>query len=172
MADIVSLYRYLDTNGDDSGTKNAVGDYSSAAEDFYIQPSTNDRYELARLIVSTEDSANMRAEHYGTLGAALTNGIDIIHEVSGIETKLNDGIEVKSNAGWTRLCYDVDIKTWGAGNELLTMRWTFAKAGQPLILIGKTNDKLIVRLNDSFAGLVTHYFMVQGLKYTNYYNSV
>ena len=169
MADTVSLYRFLDTNGDGTGTKNANGDYSSAAEDFYIQPGQYDKYEIARIIVEVEDTGGMRAERYGTLAAALTNGIKVIHEVSGVEHELTDGIPITTNSAWSRLCYDVDVKGWGAGNDLLTVRWTFEKAGQKLVLRGPDSNKLIVRCNDDMTGLDTHSFMVQGLKFTNYY---
>lgn len=156
------IYRFLDTNGNGTGTKNAVGDYSVAAEEFHIQPPVSLRYSLYRMIVCIEDTAGMRAEYYGDLASALTNGIKVSVD-DGAATELcdlTDGDPVKSNAGWGRHCFDVDVKTWGAGNELLLVRWTFSKAGAPVFL--QEGHRLIVTLNDDLTGLVSHNFMVQG----------
>ena len=155
------IYRYLDTKGDGTGTKNANGDYSTP-DIFYIAPDLKDMV-LHRLIVLIEDGANMRAEHYGTLGAALTNGVVVrVSDPSGVLVDLTDESPIKTNAGWGALCYDVDVKAWGAGNDLLLVRWTFAKAGIPLVLDAKAGHKLEVVLSDDLQGLVRHYFMVQG----------
>jgi hypothetical protein len=162
------LIRYLDTDGDGGGTDNANGNYASAADDFYIENALGaeggQTYEIHRMIVSAQDTASMQAQEYGNLGAALTNGIRIYVDQGGGdgETAIDGGLAIKSNAEWGRLCYDVEVKSWGSGNEMLLVRWTFSKAGDPLILRQK-NSKLIVRLNDDFSGLIDHHFMVQGV---------
>ncbi len=105
----------------------------------------------------------MQAEEYGNLGAALTNGITVrLQDSGGTVLDLTDGLPVKTNAGWGQLCYDVDLKSWGAGNELLLVRWTFERAGQPLRLEGEDSGRLEVVLNDDFTGLLAHTFQVQG----------
>lgn len=151
--------RYLDTNGDGTGTKNANGNYSSAAETFYIDgPLT-----ITRMIVSVEDTGGMQAEEYGNLGTALTNGITIDIDSGGLDNELvdlTDGEPIKTNAGWGQLCYDVDLKSWGAGDDLLVVRWTFDKSGAPIKL--GDDDRLEITLNDDFSGLIGHYFLVQG----------
>lgn len=158
-----SLSRFLDLDGDGTGTKNAIGDYSTA-DTLYIQPAAGTVYRIERMLVSIEDGVGMRAERYGGLAAALTNGVTVrVADDSGTILDLTDGLPIKSNAGWGSYCYDVDIKAWGAGNELLLVRWTFAKAGVPLRLDGDNNERLEVILNDDMTGLVSHYFMVQGL---------
>lgn len=160
---MASLYRYLDTNGDGTGTKNANGDYSSAEEIFYIQPPANQRYELHRIIITLEDTSGFSAQEYGNLGAALTNGIEIKSRNNDVVTcDITAGIPIKTNAQWAALAFDVDLKSWGAGNELLTARLTFEKAGEPIVICGNIGGRLEVSLNDDFSGLITQYFMVQG----------
>ena len=187
--------RILDTVGDGSGTKNANGDYSSASQDFLIRCPVGgvqwdndfgrllrrvtyggprrDILYITRMLVTVQDAANMRAEHYGTLGTALATGITVLHRDSegATLTDLTDGAAITSNAGWGAFCYDVDIKAWGAGDELLLARWTFAKQGQdaraPDALELVQGDSLTVRIggggaNDNLAGLVLHRFTVQG----------
>ena len=157
------LCRYLDTAGDGSGTKNANGNYSAAEEVFYIQPPASTIYRIARMIVSAEDASTMQAQEYGNLGAALGTGIEVrVQNDSGTVIDLTDSATVQTNAHWGRLCYDADVKSWGAGNELLVVRWTFAKSGVPLRLDGDANERLEVVLNDDLRGLISHYFLVQG----------
>lgn len=157
------IYRRLDAVGDGTGTKSAVGDYSLAAQDFKITAPSAHQYEISRMIVSVEDTAGFQAAEYGNLGAALTNGISVLVTDAADATiiDLTDGAPVKTNAQWSSLCYDADLKTWGSGNELLAVRWTFAKAGAPIRL--KPGQSLVARLNDDFTGLVGHTFEVQGL---------
>lgn len=155
------LSRFLDTNGDGSGTKIATGDYSGGATDFYIQPAASETFEIARLIVHIKDQNNFSADSYGK-DITLTNGISIVTEGNQGQD-LCDGIPIMTNADWGRLSYDIEDITFGSGSDFVNVRWTFSKFGQPLILKGAENDKLIVRLNDSFTGLLDHTFMVQGL---------
>jgi hypothetical protein len=54
-----------------------------------------------------------------------------------------------------------------AGDEMLQVRWTFAKSGAQLRLNGNNNERLEVVLDDDLDGLIEHYFMVQGV-YENY----
>lgn len=157
------ISRYLDLNGDGSGAKNANGDYSTVADIFYIQPPATQDYLLTRLIVSIEDTQGMQAEEYGNLGAALTNGITVrVQDDSGTLVDLTDSAPVKTNAKWGALCYDVDLKSWGAGDELILVRWTFSRSGRDVLLRGDRNERLEVVLNDNLTGLISHEFLVQG----------
>ena len=157
------ISRFLDTNGDGSGTKNANGDYSGTGlgeEIFWFDPESQ-YVDIARMIVTLEDTSGFQAQEYGNLGGALTNGIQArIQDDTGTIVDLTDSETIKTNAGWTAFCYDADVKTWGAGNELLTVRWTFSKSGQFIKLHGDQRFEIV--LNDDFSGLIGHYFLVQG----------
>ena len=156
------LYRYLDTNGDGSGTKQATGDYSTTPTSFYIKPANGDIYLIERAIVHIRDSAGYRADRYGDMPQALTNGIEVkMFRNGNVSDDLTDGIPVKVNADWGRLCYDVSPVAFGAGNDFLQARWTFAKSGQPLKL--GSNQSLHFMLNDDFTRLIEHTFMIQGI---------
>lgn len=161
------LVRILDTNGDGTGTTNANGNYASAADDFYIKPPVGTRYEIDRLIVFIQDTGAFDAELYGN-GAILTNGISLLQLNFDGTTRvdLTGGLSIKSNADWGRLCYDVDVKTWGTGDEVLLARFTFSKFGGPLTLDGDAGQSLVVRLNDNLSALVYHYFTVEGQSIT------
>ena len=158
------VYRFLDTNGDGTGTKNANGDYSVTPGEFYFQPPR--RVHVHRLIIHIEDTNGFTAQEYGNLGAALGNGYTIVCQDDSQNEicNYNDGVVITTNAEIGRICYDVDIKTWGAGNEALQARFTFDKAGSPVDL--KPNYRLSITFNDDLSGLIEHYFMIQGYEYT------
>lgn len=162
VASVLRINQYLDDNGDGTGNKNAIGNYSLGVENFYYQ--STGYSTINRMIVSIEDGQNMRAEYYAALNGPLTNGILIkIIDSDGLTElrDITDNVPIVANAQWGALCYDVDIKTWGAGNEVLLVRWTFSAAGiDPISL--SPGQSLRVILNDDFTGLVRHGFMIQG----------
>lgn len=170
------LVRLLDTNGDGTGTKNANGDYSGAAEDFYIEPPTAEDFLIARIVIHITDAAIVEDE-YGGLGSALTNGVVIKVKLDGTTIDLTDGVPIKTNGDYGRLAYDVKRESWEAtpSIESCHVRWSFwkfnrdvaaPKDSQPngILLQGHRDDRFIVTLNDSFTGLVDHYFTVEGYK--------
>ena len=158
------FYRYLDTDFDGTGTKNATGNYSSAMESFGIQPGSKEIMLVHRMIVLIEDTAVIQAEEYGNLGAALTNGVVVYKTIAGeVDQDLTDGIPIKTNSQWGSLCFDTEVKAWGAGNQVVLVRWTFSRAGEPLYLNGYKSEAIEVRLNDDLQGLINHTFMAQGI---------
>ena len=156
------ISRFLDTNGDGSGTKNANGDYSGAAQAFFFDPEDN-YVNLTRMLICVVDTAGFQAEEYGNTGGVLANGIEVkLVDGSTTIVDFTDGLPVKTNSGWATFCHDAQLKEWGAGDELLTIRWTFSKSGRPLELHGDLRLEIV--LNDDLTGLLGHYFVVQGFK--------
>lgn len=157
-----NLYKFLDTNGDGSGTTNANGNYAAAATDFYIKPGPGDRFIINRLIVHIEDTNGMDVGAYGN-AITLTNGIVIqMFKGSNVVTDLTSGDAIITNGDWGKFCYDISLQSWGTGNDFVQVRWTFSKSGRPIDLKGWEDEKLVITLNDSFVGLLGHYFQVQG----------
>ena len=95
----------------------------------------------------------------GTMADATAFDCDYDH---GATVDLTDGVPVKTNAQYGGLCYDVDVKSWGSGDELLTARLTFTKFGQYIRLDGAVNGRLVVTVNDDLDGLISHRFLAQG----------
>lgn len=157
-----AYYRFLDTNGDGTGTQNAVGDYSVTPQEFYFEPDVDAK--IHRMIIHIEDTSGFQAQDYGNITGGLTNGYSLSVRDNGNEIlDLCDGLLIQTNAEIGRYCYDVDVKTWGAGNEALQARWTFDKAGAPLVI--NAGYRLSITLNDDLTGLIEHYFMIQGYRY-------
>jgi hypothetical protein len=157
------LNRYLDANGDGTGNKSFVGDYSLAQEIAYIQPGADEVFYLARMIVSIQDGVGFAAAKYGAINGGLSNGIQIrVIDDTGVLVDLTDGVPILNNASWAGFCYDADVKAWGVGDEFLPVRWTFSKSGAPIKLIGANNARLEVLMDDDLTDLVAHRFLVQG----------
>jgi len=155
------LYRILDTNGDGTGTKNAVGDYGTP-EDFYIEAPAGYTYFLNRLLVHIGDASTLNGDEYGnktalSIGATL-KVLDGATEVLDIL----DGLTIQKNADWGRVAYDVHIFDEGTGDNYVMARLTFGAAGSPLKL--DPGQRLCVRLSDDMTGIDEQYFKVQGYR--------
>lgn len=161
------LYQYLSSNGDGTGTINLNGNYAGAPAQFYIAPPAGKVFHIERILVCLEDTNGFSASEYGNTGGPLTNGATLQKRVGATTVAIDftSGYPVKTNTGWASFCYDTDLKTWGGGNELLVVRWTFGRTGGSLRLDGDAvggPDRLTVILNDDLTGLVGHMFQVQG----------
>lgn len=159
------IQRFLDTVGDGSGTRNANGDYSVTAEEFFFKNVTSeDGIVLNSMIVSIVDDSGFREERYGALGAALSNGIriQVKDENDTIVNEFTSNEIIKTNGDWAKFCYDVDLKTWGGGNSILVARYTFGEAGTPLFL--PFNYTFSIVLNDDFTGIIEHFFHIKGYR--------
>ena len=161
------LYRFLTDDGTTTGTKDAIGNYSGAAEEFYIEPGPGQVFHIARLIVSIEDGSAFAVSEYGNMGAALTNGVKVevrsgSHAAPTTVLDLMDGLAVTTNGEWGCHNFDVANLDWGAGNQMLLARWTFSATDGELRIDGDAGERLSVILEDDLSALVHHRFLVQG----------
>lgn len=159
------IYRFLDTVGDGSGNKDASVDGSSTAVRFKYVPEKGERAVINRMIIHYGDTANWSADEFGNLGAALTNGllIQVLNQnTDNVVVDLLDGIPVKTNSHWSRVCYDVELDSFGSGLDFLKARWTFSKSGRPVALSDENYASVTVQ--DNLTGLDELTFMLQGYR--------
>jgi hypothetical protein len=148
--------RILDTNGNGTGTKNAIGDYDSNTE-FFIQPSSTDIFRVEALVVLYSGSGPFSPTKYGgtaTLGS--TDGVSISHHKGGSTSDMMDGVPVGSNSEWFRLS--------GPNNSVSTVDdcCSIVTITCELILNGLDNDKVSVVMKGNYSSLDTHYYTVYG----------
>lgn len=159
-----TIIKWLVEEGNESNIE-ATGDYSSVAKSFVYEVPVGFRLEVHRLLIHIEDSGGMRAEHYGTLGEALTNGIIVESLTSDdvLDVDMTDGHPIKTNANWSAVCGPdhVALFEWGAGDELLGAVWHFSDSGRPFVV--PATEHFTVRVQDDLTGLVSHQFMIQGV---------
>jgi hypothetical protein len=157
------LIRFLDTNGDGTGTKNATGNYSASATSFFIQPPINSIYMLTQFFIQLSDAGGFVQNVYGSLATALTNGLLIrAYRGSTLTLDLTDGIPVKNNDNFLHLSEQTFITNWSGGADSLTCTFDTHTFGVTFPLNGTYLDKLEVVCNDDFTGLVDQTFLVRG----------
>jgi hypothetical protein len=149
------LYHWLRESG---GSRDAAVNGSSTPVVFEWV-STEDHAYISRLVVSYVDTGTFDAALYGN-GIILTNGISVEVVENGTVLDLLDGETVKSNADWQAVSYDFHYNDIGQGDNVASIRWTFARAGHPLEL--NEGDSLRVTIQDDLTGLTSHYFQLQG----------
>ena len=147
------------TNG---STIHAVGNYAGAVEQFKFAPTR--RVSVHRLIAYIQDTGNFSVSTYGN-GLVLTVGIRLVVRAAddSLIQAIDGGEPIKSNADWSSLCYDINYHSFGVGDNALAVRWTFERAGAPILIDGTLGEYLAMELNDSFLTLTDHTFCVQGL---------
>lgn len=157
------IIRFLDTNGNGTGTKKAVGDYSGAPVNFYIQPPVNTVYILTEFYIQLSDGGTFGQSVYGSLAAALTNGLLIrAYRGSTVTLDLTDGLPVKTNDNFLHLSTDTRIINYSGGVNSLTCSFDYRSFGTSFPLNGNQGDKLVITCNDDFTLLVDQAFIARG----------
>ncbi len=158
------ISRPLDTVGDGSGTFNANGNYLVEAEDFKIVPGAGEIFAIHRCIITIQDVGTFEAVNYGakSLSAPLVNGIVMdVRNAAGQLYPLT-AAPILTNYGWSYHCFDYVKREFPNNYGAMTMRWTFAKSGRPVILKGDDGEYLRAEMNDDLTFLTGHFFLVQG----------
>ena len=145
----------------DGGETRAIGDYSSTPTRFIWTPLPGRIAHIHRMIISVEDAGAFDAAKYGN-NIVLTNGISLTVRNVADDSQVHDYTagKVRTNSDWAARAFDADVKTWGVGNEIMVVRWTFSRAGSPIVL----DDSMYISIDlaDTFVDLVNHRFKIQG----------
>jgi hypothetical protein len=157
------LIRYLDTNGDGTGTKDANGDYSVTPETFFIQPPAGEIYSITEFLIHIADSSNFTITGFASI-AALTNGINVYAKRNG-QTLIDvmDGIPIKTNPQLLHLTHRVALLDFVAGGNSLVVSYHSEDFGTSLVMHGDLGDTLEVVLNDDLSGIDDMHFIVHGV---------
>lgn len=153
--------RRLDTAGDGTGTKNATGDYSGAADDFYLEAAGSNYYvERLRVYIRDESSPAIFSSEGYAATTALSNGISITVEDGGSPdlVDLTDGSPITTNADWARFG-TLEFPGFTSGDGVMVVDIVFHR---PIRLRASESEKLVVELNDDFTSLQEHSFTAIG----------
>lgn len=157
---------YLDTNGDGTGTTNAIGDYSVTPAVFYFQPGAGETVEAAKLMMHVADKGAFEFDGYGSLAAGVvTNGVEItFYRLGQLALKLTNGEPIIANHAYSHLNTDYILSTYTSNYQASTVSFDAASFNGPLVMHGDLQDQLRVELNDNFTGLDSHQFILYGKK--------
>lgn len=151
------------TNGSHT---NAVGNYNLTNKGIWkLQPPINETWHVHRLLIHYEDAGTMDTAAYGN-AITLTNGIIIRSNISNTIYNLTYD-PVHTNGEWSKHNYDVRHDQYGTGNEFISARWSFDKAGTIIKLDGANGDSIDIILQDDLTGLISQSFVFQGYKSPN-----
>ena len=157
----VPIFQLLSSNGDGTGISDGTGDYSTTPMSLRCSRSYGWAH-IARVIIMIQDEGTFDAESYGN-AIMLTNGIRVyVKNASDAVLWEMTSFPILSNGDWMGHCHDLNYSDIGTGDNIVSIRWTFDKAGQECIVKFDEGEYLEVYLNDDFSGLTHHRFTVQG----------
>lgn len=162
------FFRLADTVGDGSGTKQALGDYSSDPTAFRVRAQPGEHLVIERMILELVCADFDDSGLYGT-GPKLTNGI-VLYVTDNDGTILyyltDEDYPVSTNAEWAHQCFDFEIfdNRLPTGDEYAAARWTFAKTGKPVELLPGWSLNVLCQddLRTVTTGLTEHGFNMHG----------
>lgn len=154
---------FLTVDGTGAGEHDHRPDGSSETT-IWRGPASGKTWWIHRLLVHYTDADNPASGKYGE-DIDLTTGVQVrVTTANGVTVRqdLTDLLKVKTNAQWGAHCYDIKQTAFGAGIASVQVRWTFAKAGKPLRLVGSAGDRFeaIFAEGDDFTGLLGHHFKI------------
>ena len=162
MATRKHIFQLLSSNGDGTGTTSAIGNYAVTPLSLTFKQAEKEVVHIHRILIKVQDTGAFDADKYGN-GITLTNGIRLYHRNSADEILEElTAYPVKTSGDWAGQCFDLNHFTFGTGDEIITVRWTFSKSGIPVILKLHEGEYLEIYLNDNFTGLTDHLFKIDG----------
>ena len=166
QADCMVYQRLTTDNSGDLAKSDLAVDGSGAAVTYEIGPpagSACDAWVINRVVIHYEHSGTWQITKFGSL-SALANGCKLEVTRNGSQIiDLTAGEPVKTNGGWGALCYDVTIlDSLGSGNTHLNARYSFFKAGHPLLLEVRGQMRLVATIQDDLSAMSHFHIMAQG----------
>ena len=162
--DPIPLIQFLSSNGDGTGTTDAIGNYSVTPLTLYIQPDPEEVLVINELICHVSDSGKFLQGVYGSLASPLTNGIIIqVSDNSGIILPITNSHPIKSNDDYMHLT-EMALQDFGGVADSLRASFTASHFGTELLLHGALNQKLEIIISDNCTGLDDHHFIVHGYR--------
>lgn len=166
--------RYARTATASASSHELRGNFTSATGtgEYFVKSTADECIAVERVIIYVQDTGAIDLEQYGadisasgSAAAGFGIGMYVINSGSAATSAvldLLDGVRVQTNGEWAGLCYDFNPYNFAAGDDGYTVRWTFGKAGSPIVI--KNGQRIAVRLMGSFSGLTHHRFLFQGTR--------
>ena len=117
---------------------------------------------LHRLIFYLQDGQFIDSGGFGN-GLELTNGI-LINKLDAFNNSVYDylnGVPITLNIHWNQYGYDLRVDRFASGDESLTIRWTFAKTGEPVNL--DENESFALTIRDDLTYITAQRANIQGV---------
>lgn len=152
------VIQQMDTNGDETGTINANGNYSVTPAIFYIQPPPGVIYFINMLQIMVSDTGSPARIDYGNITGGVTNGPQLRLLANGNLLSFpgkvipNNGILASVNTDYQQI-------NFAGSDDSIKVQFKYPA---PIILNGNTGDQLQTYLTDDYTTLTDHRFIVFG----------
>ncbi len=158
------LDKTLDENGDGTGNRSAIGNYSLISPGiFFIQPPPNEIYVINTIIITILDNGTQNYNDYGSIGGGLSNGILVdISDDTGIVRDLTSGLPLINNFRLTVSSSEYRAVNYDGGIDAFQGIWNLNINQAPIKLYGDQGTRLNVTCRDNLSTLVGHQFTVLG----------
>lgn len=154
-----TIQKLTDTGFETAGvTTNFNADYSVTSEDAFIQTFPGLILRIDAIVIAITDSGTFAESDYGNIVGGLTNGLQTVVEINGVEIT-NAEATISSNSELFTVDSQAQIVQYSANDRTLVARFNLSS---PVILNGNTADKFILRLSDDMTGLTIHEFVAIG----------
>ncbi len=159
------FHEFLDTNGDGTGIRNAIGDFSSSPVDFfYTRPAGSDgNLFLNSFVIHLQSPVKVSASGYGDSMNPLPNGISLfIRDKAAVTVRdFTPGIPVKTNSDWSRYGGRTSIEPYSGGDYFFKATFRAVSPDEPILL--PPEHSMGLTLNDDFSGLISQTFFLGGI---------
>jgi len=158
------LMYFLTSAGNGTGEINLIGNYAAAVTDFYYLAPAGYRYRVYTVQLCIADASLMNQVDYGAIAGGLTNGLTIwIRLASGVELPLLGGMSVKTNQHFLNLTRHTMLTQFPGVPQSFVVSFPIWKDhGMPITL--EPGDRFIARLHDDYTPLVSHTFLLRGIR--------
>tara|TARA_R110000851_G_scaffold43447_4_gene107422 strand:+ start:232 stop:774 length:543 start_codon:yes stop_codon:yes gene_type:complete len=145
----------------DGVTIDALGDYSAAPVDFFVQPPPNFDFYLSEIILELSDNSGLTRSNYGGI-SELPVGIKTFVLRNGVRIPGTNPEAIKNNGGLIINSSSFEVIPFSGSTQTLLFRLKFSETAEPTYLNGNNGDRFGITLNDDFTGLSDHQFAFLG----------
>lgn len=154
------INKILDTVGDGTGIKNAVGNYSVNPQAFKLVVPSRENYTLSNMIIHIAGLGAFSHTGYGNITEGLANGWSIKIAKDGELKDFYEGVLIKNNQDIEGISGNIHHPAFdGAGNSI-SITISFDHYGMPFYI--REGEYIEILLNDNFSSLTKHQFLIQG----------
>lgn len=144
-------------------TRNQNVDGSVTPVRFKLSPPVGQTWQISRMVFLIRDDGVFDSGGWGNQSPAspLPNGMTIGLFIGGVEYNQTP-IPWTTVADLAGVAYDLSYNAFGQGDNFITVRLTFQKAGQNIRLNGDDGDFIWIDVNDDLTYLTEQRAMFQG----------
>lgn len=155
----------LTTRGIAADEHNMAIDGSSSDQLFGLRPTSADVFIVSEVVITVEDTGAMTPALFGFL-TQLIKGVklQVLDAASAVTYDLFDGEPIKANKDLPKFFADVEVISWGSGNEIIVGTFDLSRSGSPLAIDGAASETLVATVQDDLTGLVDMTMRVKGYR--------